>query len=187
MSPDVLRTLLVHPSCPSPVPCCAGFEGTFADLSDYFGGLERLIGECRKDLMVAMKEEHCRLPSGYGASDENFETSSYRVVTTPRQEWLFVVEPSAVGELDAGIDRETGRSRGKRMKIPVESLLQEAAELITKSFCDRGFGTVVTRADVCNVGLRVEEVIAMRLYTGPMFEVCSSQPSLCFHGQRRPD
>eukprot|EP01043_Picozoa_sp_COSAG02_P016235 COSAG02_NODE_710_length_18178_cov_14.361524_9_plen_425_part_00 len=158
-----------------------GFEGTFADLSDFFGGLERLIGECRKDLMVAMEEEHCTVATGYGASNETFQTSSYRVVTTPREEWNFVVDPFGVGEMDAGFDRETGRSRGSRMKIPVESLLEEAAELITKSFLDRGYGTVITRADVRSVGLRIEEVIALRLYTGPMFEVCCALASIHRH------
>ena len=122
--------------------------------------------------MVAMEEEHCMVATGYGASNETFQTSSYRVVTTPREEWIFVVDPFGIGDMDAGVDRETGRSRGNRMKVPAESLLEEAAELLTKSFIDRGYGTVVTRADVRNVGLRIEEVIALRLYTGPMFEVC---------------
>ena len=98
------------------------------------------------------------------------------MVTTPREEWIFVVDPFGIGDMDAGLDRETGRSRGSRMKIPAESLLEEAAELITKSFLDRGFGIVITRSDVCNIGLRIEEVIAMRLYTGPMFEVCCALP-----------
>eukprot|EP01043_Picozoa_sp_COSAG02_P018544 COSAG02_NODE_868_length_16360_cov_12.608204_7_plen_1171_part_00 len=148
-----------------------GFEGTFADLSDYFGGLEKMIGECRKDLMAAMEEEHCAVATGYGASDDTFVTSSYRVTSTPRQEWLFVVAPAVVGDMDAGIDRETGRSRGNRVKIPAEKLLKEAAPLITKSFANRRFSTVITPDDILEIGLRVEEVIALRLYTGPMFEI----------------
>ena len=145
-----------------------GFDGTFADMSDYFGGLEKMIGECRKDLMIAMKEEHCEVTDGYGASDEKFVTSSYRVTATPRDEWYFVTAPAAVGEMDAGIDRETGRSRGHRAKVPVEQLLANAAELITKSFADRGFTVAVTQNDVRSIGLRVEEIIALRLYTGKL-------------------
>eukprot|EP01046_Picozoa_sp_COSAG06_P057499 COSAG06_NODE_11230_length_1541_cov_1.628294_2_plen_311_part_00 len=148
-----------------------GIEGTFADLSDYFGGLEKMIGECRKDLMEAMEEEHCMVTTGFGASDDTFVTSSYRVTATPREEWQFVVAPYTVDEMDAGIDRETGRSRGNRDKIPVEKLLNEVAERITNSFIDRGFGTVVTRDDIREIGLRIEEVIALRWYTGPMFEI----------------
>ena len=153
-----------------------GFEGTFADLSDYFGGLEKMIGECRKDLMTAMEEEHCTVATGYGASDETFVTSSYRVTSTPREEWHFVVAPSAVGDMDAGTDRETGRSRGNRIKVLVEKLLEQAAELMTSSFTDRGFGTVVTPDDILGIELRVEEVIALRLTRGR----CLRSTTACF-------
>eukprot|EP01043_Picozoa_sp_COSAG02_P028718 COSAG02_NODE_1754_length_11053_cov_1.832390_4_plen_385_part_00 len=148
-----------------------GFEGTFADMSDYFGGLEKMIGDCRKDLMKAMEEEHCEVAEGYGASDVSFVTSSYRVTATPREEWHFVTAPAVVGDMDAGVDRDTGRSRGYRVKVPVEQLFADAAELITKSFAARGFTTIVTNDDIYRVELRIEEIVALRLYTGPMFEI----------------
>ena len=155
-----------------------GFEGSFADLSDYFGGLEEMIGECRKDLMTAMEEEHCTVATGYGASDETFVTSSYRVKSTPREEWHFVVAPTEVGDMDAGTDRETGRSRGSRVKVPIEELLDNAAELMTNSFADRGFGSVVTPDDITRIQLRIEEMIALRLYTGP--SGCTRSPSVAY-------
>ena len=116
--------------------------------------------------MAAMKEEHCDISEGYGASDESFVTSSYRVTATPREEWNFVTAPEAVGEMDAGVDRETGRSRGYRAKVPVERFLANSAELITKSFAARGFSAIVTQDDVRRVELRIEEIVALRLYTG---------------------
>lgn len=143
-----------------------GFEGTFADMGDFFGGLELLIGECRKDLMQAMEEEHTAVVEGYGASDAEFCTSSYRVVTTPRDEWHFVVAPDKVGEMSAGVDRETGRSRGNRAKLNVEELFSNAAALITASFQELGFDVVVTDEEICDLPLLLEEVIALRLYTG---------------------
>ena len=155
-----------------------GFEGSFADLSDYFGGLEEMIGECRKDLMTAMEEEHCAVATGYGASDETFVTSSYQVRSTPREEWHFVVAPTAVGDMDAGTDRETGRSRGSRVKVPIEELLENAAELMTRSFADRGFSSVVTPDDINRIQFRIEEMIALRLYTGPS-KYTSSPPVAC--------
>ena len=81
--------------------------------------------------------------------------------------------PAEHGPLTVSLGRGGvgSKSRGNRQKVPVESLLESAAELITRSFQERGFDIVITRSDVCNVGLRIEEVIAMRLYTGPMFEV----------------
>ena len=80
--------------------------------------------------MVAMEEEHCAVVEGYGASNAEFQTSSYRVITTPRAEWAFVVEPNTVDEMTAGFDRETGRSRGNRTKRSVDELFSNAAELV---------------------------------------------------------
>lgn len=143
-----------------------GFEGTFADMADYYGGLEKLIGECRKDLMQAMQEEHCDVMDGFGRSDGMFVTSSYRVETCPRQEWLFVSDPAQIGELSAGVDRDTGRARGSRTKVAPEHLLANAGELITESFQRRGFHIVVTQEQIESLPLLLEEIIAMRLYTG---------------------
>jgi len=149
----------------------SGFTGTFADMSDYYGGLESMIGECRKDLMAAMEEEHCEVETGFGASDLEFQTSSYRVTTTPKQEWRFVTTPSAVGDMSAGIDRETGESRGIRAKLNIEDLHAEAAQLITSSFARQGLSRIVTTEEIRDLPLLKEEIIALRLYTGPMFEL----------------
>lgn len=148
-----------------------GFDGTFADMSDYYGGLEKLIGECRKDVLLAMEEEHCNVKDGYGWSDGAFVTSSYRVTTSPRQEWFFVADPNQVGDMSAGVDRDTGRARGFRSKVPPQQLLTNAGELITKSFQDRGFNIVVKQEEIESLPLLIEEIIAVRLYTGPMFEL----------------
>jgi hypothetical protein len=148
-----------------------GFEGSFADMTDYYGGLEKLIGECRKDVLQAMEEEHCDVADGYGWSDGDFVTSSYRVTTSPRQEWLFVTDPTSVGDMSAGVDRDTGRARGNRVKIAAADLLANAGELITKSFQEKGFDIVVTQDEIEDLPLLLEEIIAVRLYTGPMFEL----------------
>ena len=99
----------------------SGFEGTFADMSDYFGGLERMIGDCRKDLMAAMEEEHCDVAEGFGASDTEFSTSSYRVITTPREEWNFVVNPGQTGDMSAGIDRDLGAVAAAPSRLAVDA------------------------------------------------------------------
>eukprot|EP01047_Picozoa_sp_COSAG01_P002039 COSAG01_NODE_51_length_31472_cov_106.607083_3_plen_4163_part_00 len=149
-----------------------GFEGTFADMKDFYGGLEKLIGDCRKDVYQAMMEEHCEVKDGYAQSDGEFQTSSYKVVSTPRKEWLFVTEPEAVGAMPAGIDRRSGNSRGSRTKASVEKLLKNAGQLITRSFIERGLNVIVTEDDVKALPLLLEEVIAMRLYTVSMLASC---------------
>ena len=149
-----------------------GFEGTFADMNDYYGGLGKMIGDCRKDLLNAMEEEHCDVPDGYGASHDTFVTSSYRVSTTPHEEWQFVVLGKAwAKEMSAGVDRETGLSRGSRRKVNAHELLASAAKCMTESFRAKGFDIVITDEEVKALPLLLEEVIALRLYTGPMFEL----------------
>ena len=62
-------------------------------------------------------------------------------------------------------------STGSRRKIDPDSLLESAAELITTGLNQRGFRVTVTKQQVKELPLRVDEVIALRLYTGPMFEL----------------
>lgn len=45
-------------------------------------------------------------------------------------------------------------------------LLENAAELITKSFVLRGFDVIITPAQIRALPLLLEEIIALRLYTG---------------------
>ena len=151
----------------------AGFIGSFADMSDFYGGLEDMIGECRKDLMRAMTEEHTAVQSGFGASHESFTTSNYMVSTTPRDEWLFVVDPESVPDMDAGTDPATKKSRGTRQRLNIDDLYDNAADLITKVFSQNKlfWQVTVTAEDLKEVKLLRVEVIALRLYTGPLFEL----------------
>ena len=152
-----------------------GHVGVFADMQTYFGGLEQLIGECRKDVLAAMKEEHCDVVSTgqplFGESKTSFTTSNYGVATTPEQEWLFVVEPGLVGAMSAGRDMGTDRDRGNREARVAADLLSNAAELLSASFAFEQAGVKVTQEQVEALPLLLEEVIALRLYTGPMFEI----------------
>jgi WD40 repeat protein len=145
----------------------AGFVGSFGDMADFYGGLEHLIGECRKDVLRAMEEEHCSVTEGFGASHSSFTTSNYAVTTMPSEEWSFVVSEKHTKPMQAG----SGNARGFREKRDAGDLLHCAAELITHSFASSGYTAVVTAAEVKALPLLLPEVISLRLYTGPMFEL----------------
>lgn len=151
----------------------AGYIGSFADMSDFYGGLEDMIGECRKDLMKSMEEEHTKVSSGFGASDTAFTTSNYMVSTTPRKEWQFVVDPGDVADMDAGTDPATKKSRGLRQRLDIDDLYENAAQLISEAFSqNKLFQQVqVTPQDIIDQKLLKVEIIALRLYTGPLFEL----------------
>eukprot|EP01050_Picozoa_sp_SAG11_P014372 SAG11_NODE_1764_length_4288_cov_3.044163_3_plen_111_part_00 len=57
-------------------------------------GLDGLIGEPRKDVAQAVEDEHCSVPSGFGASDFELTTGNYQVLFTPRLEYAFVADAS---------------------------------------------------------------------------------------------
>jgi len=117
-------------------------EAQFADIQFFRKGLIDLIGLPDMDIRRGMEAEHC---SGEG-SNEPFTTSNYMTTTTPEEEWQFVVQPSE-GKVYAG-EWSTENPAG-RERVPIEKLME--VELAQRS------------------GLTQEEVIALRLYTGPMY------------------
>jgi hypothetical protein len=149
-----------------------GYIGSFGNAEVFFRGLTGLIGDCRRDVQAAMTAEHCAVFSGFGASDATFITSNYKVETTPRKEWQFVYSPEDLLEpLSAGRTQDTGRALGFRTKQPWQHFLQQAPRLILAKFEEAGLNTVVTQKDFSRLKIRAEEIIGLRLYTGPMFEL----------------
>lgn len=122
-----------------------------------------MIGPCQKDLYGAMEAEHYSVTEGFGQSDKKFTTSSYRVETTPKDEWDFVV--GIKKEAWAGIDKTDRRDRGNRQFHDPDELLENAAAKMTTAFKEKNIDRTVTADELKAVGLRREEVIAMRLYT----------------------
>jgi hypothetical protein len=119
-----------------------GFMGTFADMKDFYGGLEKLIGDCRKDVATAMAEEHTQVAESivkdgkdtkqFGASKVDFVTSNYGVRTRPEHEWGFIVDGNWSLEMDAGKDLSTGEKHSKsRTREPLSTFCSEAALRIT--------------------------------------------------------
>jgi hypothetical protein len=146
-----------------------GFVGAFGGAGVFFGGLTGLIGDCRRDVLAAMQTEHCSTPSGFGASDKTFQTSNYKVNTTPRKEWLFVYSPELLAEaLSAGVSQSTGQRLGSRAKQPYQWYTQHAPRLISAKFTEAGYKVSVSAEEFSSLQVRAEEIIGLRLYTGPV-------------------
>ena len=140
-----------------------GFVGAFGGAEVFFGGLAGLVGDCRRDVLAAMTDEHLAVAAGYGASDAVFKTSNYKVETTPRKEWLFVYAPEALAEaLPAGVSQASGRALGARAKEPWRHFLAHAPALISAKFAAAGHGFAVTDTEFRRLRVRREEVIGLR-------------------------
>ena len=121
----------------------AGRAAQFADIEFFRKGLNELIGLPAPKIRQGMEQEHC---SG-DACDRKFKTSNYGSETTPKLEWEFVVNPDP----DKTYPHEKTESNPHGRDRRLLSQLMQCDEITS--------GSVITE----------EEVIALRLYTGPMF------------------
>jgi WD40 repeat protein len=105
-------------------------------ISDFHKGLTGRVGMPHLNFKSAMHQEHCER----AGCDVEFTTGNYKITTTPKREWQYVVENVPCPDMGHA-----------RRLIPISNLL-----LLNVSQ---------------NAKLREEEVIAVVLYTGPMFQI----------------
>ena len=124
------------------------FEGSFGTLEQFFEGPEAFIGYPDPNLFDGMRREHCERSN----SLDTFITTNYKVSTCPQIEWELVVSPNRHAVYPHTTQDANGHSR-------------EVRELAS-------FGDL---ENVKEAKLRTEEVIAIRLYTGPMFNLYNAK------------
>ena len=142
----------------------------FGDTSVFYEGLDGFIGPPNPDLGDAMQNEHCRAAD----ADKEFLVPNYRTRTTSRKEYWFVADPSdgRKAELEirawphegALFDEATGTAKNKeearkaaRKPLPLSSFEAERNER-NAQLSEKGLDP-----------LQEEELVAARLYTGPMY------------------
>jgi hypothetical protein len=128
------------------------FVGKFATLDDFHKGPEELIGTPNPKIMQGMQAEHCLR----GNSQKEFTTGNYNVITTPATEWEFVVEPKEGVAYPHTPKDKTLWPIEKKWKGDNGREFENLEVLMAKK-------------QVTLAGLLEMEVIALRLYTGPMF------------------
>jgi hypothetical protein len=127
-----------------------GFCALFGDVALFRKGLNDIIGLPDTDIFDAMQAEH----KDGEKSREFFETANYRTKTCPADEWDFVVKPDEKKEY-AG----EGKGHGQRVR---EDLSELMAKRPPSAHADK-------KCEGCSACLSREEVIALRLYSGPMY------------------
>ena len=149
--------------------------GAFATLDDFHRGPEAVIGIPNPRIREGMETEHCRR----GNSQTDFTSSNYNVTTRPATEWEFVVAPrEGVGYPHTPKDKSLWACDiSWRGPLGCRSRVQrpESASLPLTAWrgeCGREptpLGVFVATAERTRAGLTEEEVIGLRLYTGPMY------------------
>eukprot|EP00960_Hanusia_phi_P050248 760095-Hanusia_phi.AAC.1 len=140
---DAMQTRIVEEDLPKSKFVSGQQEAIFVDLPLFMEGLDNLIGLPHKNVREEMAREH--------DSDEQFEAGYLNAPTYPRQEWEFVLNPRS-GVLYPG---ETAKAKAddynKRTRKTISELKEEQMYKIAE--------------------LSEEELIGLRLYTGPMYSL----------------
>jgi hypothetical protein len=110
-------------------------------VEDFHSGLTGRVGMPHLKFKDAMRQEHCER----AGCNTQFTTGNYKITTTPRQEWLYIAGDEA-GQQMACADMGHGRrivriSELMKLKLAIDAQLTEV------------------------------EMLAIVLYTGPMFQV----------------
>ena len=108
------------------------------DIGDFHKGLTGRVGMPHLNFKNAMRQEHCER----AGCDVSFTTGNYKITTTPKKEWNYVVGNELCPQGDMGHGR---------------------LFVCIKELQDRKISK--------DANLREEEVIAIVLYTGPMFQI----------------
>ena len=123
-----------------------------ATFDDFFKGPEALIGVPNPKIWSGMHDEHCLR----GNATTWFTTGNYNMTTTPRLEWEFVVSPTPGFEYPHTPSNKALWRRGSEWQGEFGRDVESLQSFLEKS-------------EVKRAALIDEEVIALRLATGPMF------------------
>ena len=138
------------------------FVGCFATLNDFYKGPEALIGVPNPDIRRGMKQEHCKRKN----AKVEFVADNYNVRTCPYTEWLFVVNPAKGSDYP-----HTPRDKSQwkdQTHLPVGERWR--GEYGRDIICLKDFlAQPAVEQERKKAGLLEDEIIAARLYTGPMY------------------
>ena len=132
-------------------PNFGGRRGKYGTIQDFDTGITKIVGKMSNRPLLQMYAEHCIMEG----CDTEFQAPNATSSTTPKKEWHFVVgdgmqQDKGVVDVDNaepmrdGISMDRNRN-AKSLKMLVEHCVYRDAALL------------------------IEELIALRLYTGPLY------------------
>jgi hypothetical protein len=121
-------------------------------VEDFHSGLTGRVGMPNLKFKEAMKQEHCER----AGCNTSFSTGNYNITTTPRQEWSYIV----------------GNKAGKQVACPA-SQMGHGRRIVP-------LGELMELKLTKDAKLTEVEVLAIVLYTGPMFQVRQNLTTFLF-------
>ena len=137
----------------------------------------KLVGEPEKNVNEAIRAEHCDVREGFGASAIELTAGNYGVTFTPAKEYYFVADPMFAEPMSCGQAWGTNRpviEGGLRKPLDIIELSNPKVAVQRIRDCFRKMGwpaSAVTDTTYASLRVTRVELIALRLYTGPLFMV----------------
>ena len=130
------------------------FEGSFAELEQFYEGPEKFIGTPNPNAEEGIKREHCERSK----SSHTYKSPNYNFEFTPKLEYEFVNDPKP--------GRAYGHTPVDRSLWPPEKKNEWMGEQGRET---KTLEQIMQHRNVQAVGLKQAEVVCLRLYTGPTY------------------
>eukprot|EP00554_Chaetoceros_debilis_P003718 CAMPEP_0194086784 /NCGR_PEP_ID=MMETSP0149-20130528/22419_1 /TAXON_ID=122233 /ORGANISM="Chaetoceros debilis, Strain MM31A-1" /LENGTH=703 /DNA_ID=CAMNT_0038769963 /DNA_START=69 /DNA_END=2177 /DNA_ORIENTATION=- len=128
----------------------------YGEIDDFHQGLDVFLGSPKKLLLEAMEKEHCEGPD----SDTNFNVTNHGITTTSAIEWHYVIDP------EKGLEKLGLKGWPSET---IETPDEHRRKLRTLEDLEESLVTINTRLAAIGIhSMTMTEVIACRLYTGPL-------------------
>ena len=130
---------------------------SFATLQQFYDGPEKLIGNPNPKAVEGIRREHCERKN----ADTMLTTPNYNITTSPRIEYFFVVDPHSLTLVDGFPHTPRDSSKWSQAFKNLWRGNHGRDILVLQSFTNHSTAQ--------KAGLGEAEVVALRLYTGPMY------------------
>ena len=135
-------------------------EASFAKIEQFYDGPEKLIGTPNPKAKEGIRREHCERKN----ADTQHRTPNYNLITSPKIEYFFVVDPHSLKLVDGVMGfPHTPREKSKWSNDNKAAWRGEHGRDVEV------LGLFTQHPISLKAGLQEAEVIALRLYTGPMY------------------
>lgn len=132
------------------------------NIDDFNAGITDRVGHPHPDLAEGMRKDH----EGMGDSDIEFTTGNYSITTTPRKEYELATNGGVGFDLKDPLYKGTGAVR-RLQPLSWYGKFDKTGKLTTD---ENGRSLVATTPEVViKARLRRAEILAIVLYTGPLY------------------
>jgi tetratricopeptide (TPR) repeat protein len=144
-------------------PNFKGVRGQFGADKLFAAGISAIVGPMDVQYIRAIYNEHCLVP-GAQESFTAFQGLGCPIQTNPEREWLFVVGSACLDRVTWTFEITAQPKVEKEM-----TMVWQALGMMVEGRNAKTLAVLMQSPKVKRAGMSAAEVVALRLYTGPMY------------------